>query len=75
MEKKIIYQTIASVLSLNESFVTPEKDLVNDLGACLTDIYDIFISLEETFQISVDPEKIVRVRTAGDVEKFFLPGE
>ena len=65
---------IAQKLSLNESEITPEKSLKNDLGADSLDIVEVSMMLEREFNVKFSEEDMANVKTVGDlyqlIEKY-----
>ena len=60
---------IADSLALQESGITPQSRLIDDLGADSLDRVELIMALEETFGIEIpdeDAEKIVTVQNAVD---------
>ena len=67
---------IASKLKLDEDEVTPEKYLMNDLGADSLDIVEVLMMLEREFNIKFDEDDNPKIKTVGDlyelIEKYTL---
>jgi acyl carrier protein len=64
-----ITQIIAEHLCIDQSEVTPDKALTNDLGADSLDTVEIVMALEDKFDIEVkeeDSERITTVQSAID---------
>ena len=65
---------IAQKLSLDESEITPEKSLKNDLGADSLDIVEVSMMLEREFNVKFSEEDMANVKTVGDlyqlIEKY-----
>ena len=70
----MIYEKIVEILSnqleVEESVITPDSDLADDLGASSLDLVDLAMSIEDEFGIEVPDELIETVKTVGDVVKF-----
>ena len=58
---------IAQKLSLDESEITPEKSLTNDLGADSLDVVELSMLLEREFNITFDESDTGKIQTVGDV--------
>ena len=65
---------IAQKLNLDESEITPEKSLNNDLGADSLDIVEVSMMLEREFNVKFAESDTVKIQTVGDlyelVEKY-----
>lgn len=61
---------IAEQLELDESEITMESELIDDLGADSLDIVDLVMTIEDEFEIEVPDEAIENMRTVGDAVKF-----
>ena len=58
---------IASKMKLDESEVTPDKNLFNDLGADSLDFVELSMTLEREFNVKFSEEDTAKVKTVGDV--------
>ncbi len=65
---------IASKMKLDESEITEEKHLFNDLGADSLDFVELSMLLEREFNIKFTEEDTSNVKTVGDlyhlIEKY-----
>ncbi|MFJ2510149.1 acyl carrier protein [Streptomyces griseoviridis] len=61
--KEQVIQLIAAQLGVKEEEVTPERSLVDDLGADNEDTLELKLALEETFGIEISDEEVERIRT------------
>jgi acyl carrier protein len=65
---------IAQKLNLDESEITPEKSLKNDLGADSLDVVEVSLMLEEEFNVKFDESDTEKLQTVGDlyhlIEKY-----
>ena len=65
---------IAQKLSLNESEITPEKSLKNDLGADSLDVVEVSMMLEREFNLKFAESDTAKIQTVGDlyelIEKY-----
>ena len=70
----IIFEKLKKILSeqleINESLITLESNIVDDLGASSLDLVDLAMSVEDEFGIEVPDELIETVQTVGDVVNF-----
>ena len=65
---------IAQKLNLDESEITPEKSLKNDLGADSLDVVEVSLMLEEEFNVKFSESETEKIQTVGDlyhlIEKY-----
>lgn len=65
---------IASKMKLDESEVTPEKNLFNDLGADSLDFVELSVLLEREFNVKFTEDDTAKVKTVADlyqlIEKY-----
>lgn len=57
-------------IGIDEEKVTPESDIIKDLGLDSLDIVDMLMSVEETFGITIDDGDVAEMKTVADVVKF-----
>lgn len=61
---------LAEQLDIDESSITPESLIVEDLGADSLDAIDIVMSVEDEFKIEVPDEIIEKIETVGDILNY-----
>ena len=65
---------IASKMKLDESEITPEKHLFNDLGADSLDFVELSMMLEREFNVKFSEDEMANAKTVGDlyelIEKY-----
>ncbi len=61
---------IAAQLGMDASKITPESDIINDLGLDSLDIVGLVMTLEEKWNIVADDEDIKTLKTVADVVKY-----
>ena len=70
----MIFEKLKKILSeqleINESLITLDSNIVDDLGASSLDLVDLAMSVEDEFGIEVPDELIETVQTVGDVVNF-----
>lgn len=49
------------------SEITPEKSLINDLGADSLDSVELIMSIEQKFDISIPEDAAENIKTVGDI--------
>ena len=68
MEK--IRQIIADALSLDESEVTPDMSISEDLGIDSLDLVDLAMALEDEFDIMVSDDELATLKTVRDIAAY-----
>ena len=58
---------IASKMKLDESEITPEKNIFNDLGADSLDFVELSMLLEREFNVKFTEDDTAKVKTVGDL--------
>ena len=61
---------IASKLGLDESEITPEKNLTNDLGADSLDVVELSMELEREFNLKFEDADTEKIQTVADLYKL-----
>lgn len=70
MELEKLKEIISQVLSVDANEITEETRITEDLGADSLDLYQIVLSIEQEFGVSVEDETIEKVSTVGDALKL-----
>ena len=65
-----VREIICKQLELEESDVTMETNIKDDLGADSLDLVDLAISLEDEFEVEVPDNALEKFETVGDIVKF-----
>ena len=50
--------------------ITPEKNLINDLGADSLDSVELLMSIEQKFGISIPEDAAENIKTVGDIINY-----
>ena len=58
---------ISSKMKIDESEITRDKHLFNDLGADSLDFVELSMTLEREFNVKFSEEDTTKVKTVGDV--------
>lgn len=61
---------IASQLNIKEEKLDSNAKIIDDLGADSLDIVEMFMTLEEEFEITIPDDKVIGLKTVGDVVNF-----
>ena len=65
-----IKEIIARELMVDESDITPETDIINDLGADSLTVVDLAMALEDEFEIEMPDEELENIKTVGDIVNY-----
>ncbi|MFA7636712.1 MAG: acyl carrier protein [Monoglobales bacterium] len=65
-----IKEIIARELMVDESDITLETDIINDLGADSLSVVDLAMALEDEFDIEMPDEEIEGIKTVGDIVNY-----
>lgn len=65
-----VREIVASQLGVDESEVTPEASILDDLGADSLDVVELVMALEEEFDLEVPDEDVETLRTIADVARY-----
>ena len=66
MELDLMKKVIAEVLNVDESEVTMDTTVVDDLGADSLDVYQIIMGVEDALDIEVDVDAAENIVSVGD---------
>ena len=61
---------IAEQLGLDVAEVSPDSNILDDLGADSLDVVEFVMTLEDEFDIEVPDEAAESIRTIADVERY-----
>ncbi len=65
-----IKNLLVEELSVNEASITPDAELVNDLGINSLELADLVLQCEEKFDIEISDDEIHKFITVGDVANY-----
>lgn len=65
-----LQKIIAEQLEIDEKEITPDSDIIDDLGADSLDIVDLVMSIEDEFGIEVPDEAVEEIKTVDDAVKY-----
>ena len=65
-----VREIICKQLELEESDVTMDTNIKDDLGADSLDLVDLEISLEDEFEVAVPDNALEKFETVGDIVKY-----
>ena len=58
-----IKEALVDILGIDEDIVTPETDLIKDLGADSLDAVELVMALEEEYGIEIPDEEVANLLT------------
>ncbi|ONI39626.1 acyl carrier protein [Candidatus Epulonipiscium fishelsonii] len=67
---KKLQEIIADKLSLDESEITMKSNFKDDLEADSLDLYEIIMSLEDEFGVTIQNEDLEDIKTVSDAVKY-----
>lgn len=67
---KKVKEIIVKELNVDESKVTPEANLKDDLGADSIDAVEVIMSLEDEFNISISDDAAQSIKTVQDLVSY-----
>jgi acyl carrier protein len=73
-ENKVI-DIIANQLGVDKEMVTPQANIVDDLGADSLDVVELVMALEEAFDVEIPDEEAEKIRTVKDVFDYMGKGK
>ena len=65
-----VREILAQQLKVNKDDITPESNILKDLGADSLDVLQLLMTIEETKGIRVPDEEFAKFVTVGDVVKY-----
>jgi acyl carrier protein len=61
---------VTDQLGVDKSSLSPEANLLDDLGADSLDVVELVMALEEEFSIEVPDDDVENIRTVGDIVQY-----
>ena len=65
-----VRKIIADSLDIEESTISPDSVITEDLGADSLDIVDLVMSFEDVFNVEIPDDAVETIKTVGDIVKF-----
>ena len=69
-----IFEMLKSIavndIGIDADKITPESNIIKDLGLDSLDIVDMLMKVEETFGVTIDDGDVVEMKTVADVVRF-----
>ena len=69
MQAKVV-DIIANQLGVDKDIITPEANVVDDLGADSLDVVELVMALEEAFDMEIPDEDAENIRTVKDIYEY-----
>ncbi len=70
----MVLEKVKSLLSeqfdVEESKITAETTLAEDLGADSLDVVDLLMSIEDEFEVSIPDEEVENIKTVGALVEY-----
>ncbi|MCL2365604.1 MAG: acyl carrier protein [Oscillospiraceae bacterium] len=65
-----IREALATQFEIDPETITPETDVMNDLGADSLDLVELIMTLEDEYGVSVTDESVYEHKTVGEIANF-----
>lgn len=65
-----VVKIIAENLDLDESDISSDSVITDDLGADSLDVVDLVMSFEDEFGVEIPDDAVETIRTVGDIVKY-----
>lgn len=65
--KKRIVEIIATQLGIDHADITPQANVVDDLGADSLDVVELIMALEEEFNLEIPDEQAEKIKNVEDI--------
>jgi len=62
-----VCKMLAEQLNIDESKISPEQEVVKDLGADSLDIVELMMTLEDEYEITLPEGEVEKVKTVQDI--------
>lgn len=64
-----VAKILAEQLGISQEKITPESEIIKDLGADSLDVVELLMTLEDNTGKTIPEDKVTEVKTVGDVVK------
>lgn len=62
-----VQKILANQLNLDTKDITPEKEVVKDLGADSLDVVEILMTMSEEYGVEIPDEEAMEIKTVQDI--------
>ena len=70
MVEQRVKAILAEQLGVDESKISPDTNVIVDLGADSLDLVEVLMSLEDEFNVSIPDEAIAEVKTVKQIVEY-----
>lgn len=61
---------MAEQLGIDKASITPESEIIKDLGADSLDVVEMLLDLEKEYGVEITDEQAANLKTVGDIVKL-----
>ena len=61
---------MAEQLGVDKASITPESEIIKDLGADSLDVVEMLLDLEKEYGVEISDEQAAELKTVGDIVKL-----
>lgn len=65
-----IASLMAEQLGIDKDSITPESEIIKDLGADSLDVVEMLLDLEKEYGVEISDEQAAELKTVGDIVKL-----
>ena len=65
-----IASLMAEQLGVDKASITPESEIIKDLGADSLDVVEMLLELEKEYGVEITDEQAADIKTVGDIVKL-----
>ncbi|MBE5764546.1 MAG: acyl carrier protein [Clostridiales bacterium] len=65
-----IASLMAEQLGVDKASITPESEIIKDLGADSLDVVEMLLDLEKEYGVEISDEQAAELKTVGDIVKL-----
>ena len=65
-----IASLMAEQLGVDKNTITPESEIIKDLGADSLDVVEMLLELEKEYGVEITDEQAADIKTVGDIVKL-----
>lgn len=65
-----ISSLMAEQLGIDKAGITPESEIIKDLGADSLDVVEMLLELEKEYGVEITDEQAAELKTVGDIVKL-----
>ena len=65
-----IIELLASQLEIDRALISPDTDIIEDLGADSLDIVELITAIEDEYNLVITDERATEIRTVRDLASY-----